>query len=181
MNIDAIIRTVSGITNRYSDRDPARLCRYMDILLAYEPMGAAKQACKGFFFRKLGVSVITVNSELTDTFRKLITAHELGHAVLHADMGERGLLDYGYFDKTNECEREANFFAAELLLTDSDMYEALYECSTYYEIAQRLYVPAELADLKLQIMEHKGCDLHAPRETAADFMGKLDVRYGEGS
>ncbi len=179
MNFDAIIRSVSGITEKYGDSNPARLCRYLDIVLGYEPMGAAKHACKGFFFRKLGVSVITVNSELTDTFRKIITAHELGHAMLHADTGERGLLDYGYFNEASDCEREANFFAAELLLADSDMTDALAECPTYFELASRLYVPHELVDLKLQIMAYKGYDLRVPGETSADFMGKLDVRYGE--
>ena len=179
MNFDGIIRSVSDITAKFGESDPARLCGYLDIVLQYEPMGATKYACKGFFFCKLGVSVITVNSELTEAFQRIITAHELGHAVLHSDIGERGFLDYGYFDEANECEIEANLFASELLIGDNDILDAAAEQQTYYMLASKLYVPPELVDLKLQIMEHKGYDLRAPKETSANFMRKLEVCYGE--
>ena len=179
MNLDLIIEKVNSIREKYGETDPERLCGDLNVILMYEPMGASKNSCKGFFFHKNGVGVITVNSELTDSFRRIITAHELGHAVLHAETGERGFLDSGYFDEATDCEREANLFAAELLISDRDIIEYAEECETYYEIASRLYVPPQLVDLKLQIMEHKGYDIRAPKETSADFMGKMEVRYGE--
>lgn len=180
LNFDLIIDKVRGIIDECAESDPGRLCRDLGIILEYEPMGAAKQACKGFFIRRLGISVITVNSELTDTFRRIITAHELGHAVLHTDIGERGFLDVGYFNEADDCEKEANFFAAELLLPDNDVLDAIEESRTYFDIASKLYVPAELVDMKLQLMEHKGYDLLAPKSASPDFMRNMDVQYGEG-
>ncbi len=180
VNFDLIIGEVRGIREEYAESDPGRLCRDLDIILEYEPMGATKQACKGFFFRKFGVSMITVNSELTDTFRRIITAHELGHAVLHTDIGERGFMDTGYFNEADDCEKEANFFAAELLLPDNDVIDAFTQCQTIAEAASLLYVPVELLDMKLQLMEYKGYALHAPKAASPDFMLKMDVQYGEG-
>ncbi len=180
VNFDLIIGKVRDIMEEYAESDPERLCWDLDIILEYEPMGATKQACKDFFIRRLGISVITVNSELTDTFRRIITAHELGHAVLHTDIGERGFLDVGYFNEADDCEKEANFFAAELLLTDNDVLDAFPQCQTITEAASLLYVPVELLDLKLQLMEHKGYDLHAPKTARPDFMRNMDVQYGEG-
>ena len=179
VNFGIIIGKVREIRDNYAESDPGRLCRDLGIILEYEPMGAAKLACKGFFFRKLGVSVITVNSELTDAFRRIITAHELGHAVLHAEINENGFLDYGYFDETSDCEKEANFFAAELLISDKDILEISEEYPAYSDISAQLYVPPQLVDLKLQIMEYKGYDLRAPKETTANFMRKMEVRYGD--
>lgn len=52
-------------------------------------------------------------------------------------------------------EDEANFFAAELLLEDSEVLELLSEYS-FFETAKQLYVPAALLDYKFSLLHEKG-------------------------
>lgn len=73
---------------------------------------------------------IYVNADQIPSRKRFTIAHEIGHAVLHADQVEsdgivdyRGSMDYGYEGEAKE--REANQFAAALLMP-SDLFESLW-------------------------------------------------------
>lgn len=63
-----------------------------------------------------------INEDLSDSEMHLVMAHELGHAILH-----RTEICYFIRNKTflstAWIEKEANTFAAELLIPDSLIYE----------------------------------------------------------
>ena len=44
-------------------------------------MGMSPKACKGFFLVNARCKVITINSDLPEEIRRIILAHELGHAL----------------------------------------------------------------------------------------------------
>jgi Zn-dependent peptidase ImmA (M78 family) len=77
----------------------------------------------GFLYRDAVQSVIGVNTHHSPVRQKFTTAHELGHLLLHdqeqlhIDRGFRvRLRDDVSSQGTDEAEREANFFAASLLM-----------------------------------------------------------------
>ena len=67
----------------------------------------------------------------------------------------KGFQEMEVFDSSSKEEDEANFFAAELLLEDDEVLSCLSEYS-FFEAAQRLYVPAALLDYKFSLLHEKG-------------------------
>lgn len=76
----------------------------------------------GMFFRKDGTSIIGVNAKHPPNRQRFTIAHEIAHLVLHpqgdlfVDSGFKVYLRGDGGDGTPEQEREANQFAAELLM-----------------------------------------------------------------
>ena len=57
---------------------------------------------------------------------------------------------------TSRYEYEANVFASEFLIEDSDVLELLEEGVDFSGMARRLYVPDALLGFKLRSMKEKG-------------------------
>jgi Zn-dependent peptidase ImmA (M78 family) len=73
-------------------------------------------------------------------------------------------------------EKEANLFAAELLLSDEDVTEVLNSDNTFFTAAATLCVPIELLDFKFRIMKRKGYQLaEPPVHSHNDFLKKIKV------
>jgi Zn-dependent peptidase ImmA (M78 family) len=77
----------------------------------------------GFLYRDQSQAVIGVNTHHAPARQNFTTAHELGHLLLHEQ--EQLHVDHGFRVRlrddvssqgTDEAEREANFFAASLLM-----------------------------------------------------------------
>lgn len=104
-----------------------------------------------------GVKSITINSDLSEEFQRIICAHELGHAILHKDQsGVKAFHDFALFDAASRFEYEANIFAAEYLLKDIDVLELLNDDLSFFQAAAQLYVPAEILDFKFRTLKWKG-------------------------
>src|SRR5208282_1036377 len=91
----------------------------------------------GFLYRDQDQSVIGVNTHHAPVRQNFTTAHELGHLLLHDQ--EQLHIDHGFRVRlrddvssqgTDEAEREANFFAASLLMPrrflEEDMEDVEY-------------------------------------------------------
>lgn len=162
-----ICRTVLKTVGRCGESEPERICKSLGITVLYEPMGSFASACKGFFLSQSKKSSIVINSDMSYDLQRIICAHELGHAILHKNMtGVKAFHDVGLFDEANSFEREANLFAAELLLDDDCVFEALNRDTTFFAVAASLRVPMELLDFKFRIMKWKGYSLIEPPVTA---------------
>lgn len=136
-----IRREVNKLMKLYKTNDPEELAKRMKILVIEMPLGSSAGSYR--FIRKH--KVIFINSDLDYHQRKVVIAHELGHAVLHP--------------KTNCCfiknktlllnskiEKEANIFACELLVHDDLLKD--YIDYSLNEIANAEYLPVELLELK---------------------------------
>jgi Zn-dependent peptidase ImmA (M78 family) len=173
-----ICQAVRFLKKRYGEQDPFRLCEAMGILLLQQPMGTHETAIKGFFMRCKRISSITVNSDLPEVIQRIIVAHELGHAVIHRHGGIHAFHEVMLFDQTEGLEREANLFAAELLLEDGTVLEAFRQELNFFDAAAQFAVPAQILDFKLRLMKQKGYDLaEIPIQSTGSFIRKMDIPY----
>lgn len=156
MAYDDIVRSVAKIKAKCGETDPFALCSLLGIPVCCSPMGKGKDAIKGFFVKSSRIKVITVNSDLPYMIQRIITAHELGHAMLHADSGMHAFHELALFDESSRCEKEANLFASELLISDDDFFAALENGQAFCQAASSLNVPAELLDFKVRLIKEKG-------------------------
>ena len=177
MRLDFVSRSVDDLKRDYGDTDPFQIVKAMGILLLFQGMGRAKNACKGFFMVQDGEQSITINSDLPKMIQKIICAHELGHAVLHAQTaGVEAFHDVALFDTASVAEYEANVFAAEMLLKDEDVLELLNDDTSFFSVASMMRVPQELLDFKFRILKRKGYKfIEPPLQSDSKFLRDIEV------
>lgn len=169
-----IRETVASLAARHGTRDPYRLCGYCGAVVRQRPMGTGPTAIKGFCFVGSRIPVIELNDDLEEPLRRIVLAHELGHAVLHAERLTEPLVDASLYDDSTRTELEANLFAAELLLPDEAVLTALGEGATFFEAAAALDVPPQLLDFKFRLLRDRGgFDMHSPVNVYADFLRRI--------
>ena len=83
--------------------------------------------------------------------------------MLHRDIASNGGMgENSFFDMTSKPEREANIFAAELLISDDDMVELGERGCTIEEAAIELGVHTAVAMIKARSMEERGFGINVP-------------------
>ena len=144
--------------------------------LIFQSLGTAPDAIKGFILKSKRIITITINCDLPLVIQKIIVAHELGHAVLHKNSGILAFHEATLFDNSSRYEKEANLFAAEFLLSDDRVMNALNADNTFFSAAASLYVPMELLDFKFRVMKWKGYKLvEAPISARSNFLRDMEV------
>ena len=176
MTYSEISQSVAELVEKYDERDPFLLCRDMGIKLLFQSMGTDPDAVKGFFLEYKRIRTITVNSDLPQIIQRIIVAHEICHAEHHRKGGIHAFHEIALFDQTSEFEKDANLFAAELLLEDGDVLDALNRDTTFFSAAAALLVPPELLDFKFRIMKWKGFKLTEPPINArSNFIRDMEI------
>jgi len=171
-----IVEAVKKIKRKYGESDPFKLCRAMGIILNLVSLGREDDAIKGFFIYRNRRSVITINSDLPLVIQRIICAHEIGHAILHKKRGACAFHDVGLYDESLECEKEANFFSAEYLLDDNEVFDTLRQDTTFFSAAAILRAPIELLDFKFRVMKWKGYQLiEPPIHASSRFLRDLEI------
>lgn len=174
MTYERIIHEAERIKEKYNTRDPFALCREMDIILLFQPLGKETNAIKGFYFESCRIGTITINSDLSPSVQRVIAAHELGHRLLHRSAEAHIFHETGLFNSRSQAEKEANIFAAELLVSDDDAMELLKGGSDFFSAAAELNVPAELLDFKIRAMKSRGYKLpQSPILSENGFLRKI--------
>lgn len=166
MSCAEVVKEIARIRDRYRETDPFLLCGEMGIVLLPQPLGREEDAIKGFYLCHSRIHTITYNTDLPDVLQRVVVSHELGHARLHASADVRAFHDVGLFDESSRYEKEANLFAAELLLEDEKVLATLNADNTFFSAAASLNVPTELLDFKFRVMKWKGYKLVEPPITA---------------
>ena len=114
-----IKRIVAYYKRKFGTNDPLKIAQFLKIQVYFCPLGNIA----GNYVYIHRVKWIFVNSDIEDDiFRQVVLAHELGHAILHpkencAFMAHHTLL------LTSRIERQANIFAAHLLISDDLLME----------------------------------------------------------
>lgn len=182
MTIEMIADAALKLKKKYDETDPWKLASAMNIHVSLVPMGLFEGCCKVFFLIHKRIKHITINSDLPEEYQRVILAHELGHAVLHARKASGAAFhEIVLFDSTDKQEYEANVFASELLLTDDAVLEALNDDMFFFQAAKYLYVPSELLDFKFRILKRRGYKVESPILSNGDFMKNLEKRLPEGT
>lgn len=172
MLTEYIISETEKIIRKYGTRDPFTICASAGIRIRKMDL---KQKIKGFYFYQSRIETIAVDESLSDPFCRILIAHELGHAYLHRKIAMmKGFAEAEFpfsYEKMDSCERDANLFAAELLLDDAEVISCL-AIHTFFETAAELNVPAALLDYKFYIMQKKGFRLSDMSLARPDFLRK---------
>ena len=163
------------LKTKYDENDPWKLAAAMNIQVALVPMGLFEGCCKGFFLIHKRIKHITINSDLPEEYQRVILAHEIGHAALHAKKASGAAFhEIKLFDSTDQQEYEANVFASELLLSDDAVIDALNDDMFFFQAAKYLYVPSELLDFKFRILKRRGYKVESPIVSNGDFLKNLE-------
>lgn len=137
-----------SIVRRFGHREPCTLAEDMGIVYVEFPFAAR---VRGLTTVRRGVRVIAINKSMPVEWKRTIAAHELGHAVLHGMLGYYFVVDKTLFP-AGRLEREANEFAAELLIPDEDLEQWRHSSETHARAAEAFMVPIELLAFKLNAL-----------------------------
>lgn len=116
--------------------------------IAVEPVGEPEMALAGFLTWKQGMGMAFVNGSSILTRRRFSAAHELGHAVLHRDSMSGFIRDVTVSETDedeSQREREANRFAAELLMPEEICRARAEELKAAHRACPRLVLAYRLA------------------------------------
>lgn len=141
---DWIRKKVAYHVQKYETRDPQRLANELNILVYRQDLGE----CQGCYIYMKRRKCIFLDQNLEEQEEKMVLAHELGHAVMHRKQNcyflrEKTLLLPG-------IEREANLFAAELLIPEETILE--YPDYSIEQLARLLGYRERFVKLKLENM-----------------------------
>ncbi|WKV08159.1 ImmA/IrrE family metallo-endopeptidase [Thermoanaerobacterium sp. CMT5567-10] len=134
---------VKHLIYKYGTRNPEKIARNLKMHIRYKEYN---DFTKGYYINLIRNKFIIVNSLLDLNSRRIVLAHELGHALLHFNQDIYFIREYTLFP-IGRFEIEANKFAAELLIDDDEIRNdwSIPEMSCW------LGVPEELVKYKLGI------------------------------
>lgn len=140
-----ICRLIRYYERMVGSRNPVKIAEYANIRIAILPLGKIAGNYK-LINRKRWI-FINENIPKDSPLFNVVIAHELGHALLHrkencAFLKNKTLL------LTSGIEKEANLFAAYLLISD-EMISEDREC-TIEQFRQGTGYPKELVELRLK-------------------------------
>ena len=140
-----IRRLIRYYTRMAGSRDPVAIAMAAGIRIAYLPLG---EIAGNYMLLKRKRWIFVDDNIPTDSpLFRVVVAHELGHALLHRKEN-CAFLKHKTLLLTTGIEREANQFAAELLI-DADMLED-YSAYTKEDFCRCTGYPKELIELRLK-------------------------------
>ena len=124
---------VDKLVKKYGTRDPFRLADELGVIVQFSDL----KSLSGLYTPMKRQRVILLNSGLrndeNNKYLNAVMAHELGHAILHRESQCYFYSNNTFFLKSKP-EIEANTFAAELLISDKDIFE--HQCYTAEQMAR---------------------------------------------
>lgn len=135
---------VSKLVKQYATCDPYELASYLKITIIIDKMPLS---IKGFYSNVMDMQFIYINSELDEINRRVVCAHELGHALLHPCANSL-FLSRNTFVVPSKLELQADTFAAHLLISDDVLQDYADETVTLDGLACELNLPVWLLELK---------------------------------
>lgn len=127
-----IERKVLSLVRKYNQRDPFLLAKKLGINVIENDLGEVF----GYYTQIHRIKFIFINSKLSESEKKFVCSHELGHAILHSKITTPCLMHLKNINDI-KIEFEANKFAVKLLMDGShkDYYiEDKFKIMEYYGI-----------------------------------------------
>jgi len=131
-----ITGVVEKLSRKYGTRDPYELCDALGVRIRIKDLGSVK----AYYFCQSRIRNIVLNSRVSETVRRILVAHELGHDRLHKEIAlQKGFQEVELFDMALPAEYEANLFAAELLIDDGELLDLLNDRDkSFFSVAAEL-------------------------------------------
>lgn len=147
-----IIDKAEEVLEEFEGRNIFETAENAGVKVWYRPLGRLK----GFYICENGSRYIVINEELKGAIKAVVCAHELGHDMLHRELSVGGIRENTLFLNNDKTEREANLFAACVLISDETILDELSYCNSMDVLAANLGYPSELVGLKLETLNFKG-------------------------
>lgn len=141
---DYVRKKALACKRKFNTSDPFKLARALGIEVMVCDIGS-RLGCYMYLKRS---KCIWINETLEGTERTFVMAHEVGHAVLHPKENCYFLRNQTFLN--TRIEREANAFAAELLIPDDAILEAKANSYTIDQLSRILGYEKELIELRLK-------------------------------
>ena len=166
-----IFKIPEKIVVQYETRDPFRIAELSDCYVKF--INTRYQ--KGFCQILLNNKYIFINQNMSPQMQRMTCAHELGHLFLHQKelRKQKRFTEMELFNITDQLELEANQFAANILIEDTELLELLQNGYDMIESARQLNVNVNLLMVKMLTMTKSGFDFDLPFYPDARFMGKI--------
>lgn len=160
-----ILDKAKSVLEEFGGRDVFETAENSGVKVWFRALGGLK----GFYVFENNCRYIVINDELDEVTQSVVCAHELGHDMLHRGLSGGGIRENTLFLANDKTEREANLFAAEMLLTDKETLSIMDYATTADEAAYELGVLPQILSLKLEILNYKGYSFNIA-DTASDFL-----------
>lgn len=168
-----VFKVPKMLVRKYNTCDPFELARELHIIVKYRS-DFVKQ--RGASVIILGNRMIFINANMSEQMQRMVCAHELGHLLLHkANYSKRAwVLNHELFDIRNQLEYEANVFAANLLIDDTEMFDYLKEGYNLVTTANCLGINVNMLVLKLvEMNKQQGYNFRISDMPERGFMGSI--------
>ncbi len=171
MNCGQIYKIANRLIKWYGTSNPFELCAHMGVNVRYADLGTLKGMYK---YIKRNYFVV-INNKLSRRTQLLVCCHELSHHILHRDVSKNSMLwDNMLFDKSIGIEHEANMLAAEILMSDDEVFELVMNGKSAGEIAAILETSVNFVKLKAHCMKMRGYNFEGDFEVDPNFLsGKI--------
>lgn len=132
----------------------------------------APDGLKGFCTIMNRTRFVVINDYLPEFEKRVVAGHELGHLVCNADeLRIQGFRDYDVYNPSSSFERDANFFAADFMLDDEDVLDAMHSGGAdFFNVASALCIPAPFFAFKLYSMVDRGFPIRMPVDLNSAFL-----------
>ena len=137
---------VNNLVKKYGTRDPFLLASYLNLNVKFCEYS---DNTKGYYINVKRNKFIIINANLTEEEKRIVLAHEIGHAVLHSSKEVHFIRENTLFPK-GKHENEANKFAAEILVNLDEIDKCYIEEFSINQLAGFLMVPQELLIFKFE-------------------------------
>ena len=167
---NSIYESAMGLVRKFKTRDPEKIARLLGIEVIYNPDFSH---LKGFYIVMNRKRYIVVNDNLDERQKRIVLSHELGHDRLHRKLeGDAGLQEFVLYDMKSRPEYEANLFAAELLLDDSEMLSLARDGLDIEEISKILETDINLVAIKVSGMNARGYNFNSVIPPKRNFLAE---------
>lgn len=138
MNLNWIDKYIDGLIEYAETRDVFEIYNLLDIKISKvdenNPLLLTNEAT--YIRSYFGDEIVFIREDIPYQYTKFILAHELGHAILHTEIGVAAY--HNSFINRSKLEQQADYFAIKLLELHIDRVE--YENFTVEQIASSLFV-----------------------------------------
>lgn len=128
MNNELVVESVNNLIKIFGTRDPFIIAEKIGINVQFREYS---KNIKGYCINTYGDINIIINSSYDKIAQNIICAHELGHAILHAEKFDNIFSVSFQKYEIDFLERQANIFAAALLLKGDELEIEVSRMSNY--------------------------------------------------
>ena len=163
---------VEALVRRYGTRDPFELISAVPDMKLWVTDNFQEDGLKGFATIQNRTKYIVVNGLLIPEEQLVVAAHELGHIYKHElRLRAQPLRDFEIYAAQGKLEREANFFAADFLISDEQALDEIHSCGAdFFSVAKLLRIPAPFFAFKLYSLVERGTPMRMPVDLDSTFL-----------